>query len=51
MPTASLPSHEIEVPVAVTMRAAVYTGGSQIAVQEVPVPELQCGEILIRVET
>jgi L-iditol 2-dehydrogenase len=38
-------------PVGSTMKAAVYTGNSQIAVQEVPVPELGPGEILIRVET
>jgi L-iditol 2-dehydrogenase len=34
-----------------TMKAAVYTGNSQISVQDVPVPELGPGEILIRVET
>jgi L-iditol 2-dehydrogenase len=33
------------------MKAAVYTGNSEIAVQEVPVPDLGPGEILIRVET
>jgi L-iditol 2-dehydrogenase len=38
-------------PVGATMKAAVYTGNSQIAVQEVPIPELGPGEILIRVET
>jgi L-iditol 2-dehydrogenase len=33
------------------MRAAVYTGNGQVAVQQIPVPELGPGEILIRVET
>ena len=33
------------------MHAAVYTGGSNVAVQEVPVPAIGPGEILVRVES
>jgi L-iditol 2-dehydrogenase len=33
------------------MQAAVYTGNGTVAVQTVPVPEIERGEILIRVET
>lgn len=33
-----------------TMRAAVYTGDSRVEVQEVPVPRIGPGEILVRVE-
>ena len=33
-----------------TMRAAVYRGEGKVAVEEVPVPEIGPGEILIRVE-
>ncbi|HTK77347.1 MAG TPA: alcohol dehydrogenase catalytic domain-containing protein, partial [Gemmataceae bacterium] len=32
------------------MHAAVYRGSSVIAVEEIPTPEIQPGEILIRVE-
>ncbi len=32
------------------MRAAVYTGSGQIAVQQIPVPEIGPGELLVRVE-
>jgi len=33
------------------MRAAVYLGDSQVAVQTVPIPEIGIGEVLIRVES
>lgn len=52
MPTATLPNQvaaDSPAPPA-QMRAAVYTGEGQIAVQDVPTPELGPGEILIRVE-
>jgi L-iditol 2-dehydrogenase len=55
LPTAILPNAGTgEPPVSLsesTMRAAVYTGNGQVAVQQIPVPELGPGEILIRVET
>jgi L-iditol 2-dehydrogenase len=37
------------VSVAGTMRAAVYRGQARVVVEEVPIPEIQPGEILIRV--
>jgi L-iditol 2-dehydrogenase len=51
LPTATLPSIEATSVVPASMKAAVYTGNSEIAVQDIPVPELGPGEILIRVET
>lgn len=51
MPTATLPNTGSSgMAIASTMKAAVYTGNSQITVQDVAVPELGVGEILIRVE-
>lgn len=51
MSTATLPDAVRNGDLGSTMKAAVYTGNGQIAVQDVPVPELGAGEILIRVET
>jgi len=50
LPTATLPSIDVTT-VPTNMKAAVYTGNSEIAVQEIPVPDLGAGEILIRVES
>src|SRR6202167_1424436 len=36
-------------PIPVSMRAAVYRGKGQVVVEEVPVPEISAGEVLIRV--
>jgi L-iditol 2-dehydrogenase len=36
-------------PIPATMRAAVYRGKGQVVVEEVPVPEISAGEVLIRV--
>jgi L-iditol 2-dehydrogenase len=33
------------------MRAAVYTGGGRVEVGTIPVPSIQSGEILVRVES
>jgi L-iditol 2-dehydrogenase len=33
-----------------TMRAAVYRGGGEVAVEQIPTPEIGPGEVLIRVE-
>ncbi|MBM3814371.1 MAG: zinc-binding dehydrogenase [Acidimicrobiia bacterium] len=33
------------------MHAAVYTGGGKVTVEEVPVPEIGAGELLVRVES
>jgi len=41
----------LEAPARETMRAAVYTGESTIAVQSIPVPEIGPGEMLIRVHS
>ena len=36
---------------AATMRAAVYRGSGQVAVEAIPVPEIGAGEILVQVQT
>src|SRR5438094_910359 len=39
----------VDDPLAQTMRAGVYRGAGQVVVEEVPVPEISEGEVLIRV--
>src|ERR1035441_4820633 len=36
-------------PVPATMRAAVYRGKGRVIVEDVPVPQIEAGEVLIRV--
>jgi L-iditol 2-dehydrogenase len=38
------------IPVSVSMRAAVYRGAGRLEVEDVPVPEVSRGEMLVRVE-
>src|SRR6266446_10540811 len=45
----TIESEKREVPS--TMRAAVYRGVSDVRLEEVPVPEVGAGEILVRVHT
>jgi L-iditol 2-dehydrogenase len=43
-----LPNHDSNAP---TMRAAVYRGESTVRVEEVPIPAIGSGELLVRVES
>lgn len=54
MSVADFPQTQIAVssrPVPASMKAAVYVGNGQIAVQSVPTPQIGPGEILVRVES
>jgi len=42
---------ETGTPVGTQMRAAVYRGKNQVTLEEVPVPEIEEGELLVRVHT
>src|SRR5947199_8495718 len=42
---------ETGTPVGTQMRAAVYRGKNQITLEQVPVPEIEEGELLVRVHT
>src|ERR687884_328069 len=46
--TQSSPASALE-PIPATMHAAVYRGVGEVRLEQVPVPEIGCGEILIRV--
>ena len=41
----------VETPIIETMSAAVYRGSGEISVEEIPIPEIGAGEILIQVDT
>jgi len=45
-----LPIADFDIAVPSTMHAAVYKGGSVVAVEQVPTPEIGPGELLVRVE-
>ena len=45
-----MPAADSDPSIPPTMRAAVYKGQSVVAVEEVPIPEIGPGEILVRVE-
>jgi len=49
MPTATLPSETVEKKSAATMRALVFRGPNQIAIEQVPIPRPGPGEAVIRV--
>jgi L-iditol 2-dehydrogenase len=47
----SLPQEEKVLDIPATMQAAVYRGLNDVRLETVPVPEIQAGEILVRVHT
>ncbi|HYO83607.1 MAG TPA: alcohol dehydrogenase catalytic domain-containing protein [Bryobacteraceae bacterium] len=50
MHAATSDTQDVSEPLPSAMKAAVYTGNSNVAVTDVPTPELHPGELLIRVE-
>src|ERR1700739_3156302 len=49
MPTATFPSDQKEKKSTATMRALVFRGPNQIAIEQVPIPKAGPGEAVIRV--